>query len=357
MEEKLGAKASYRKLVIIFCAEGKVDLAETVKHLLTTERNSHSNPAASSTNVIDDFHYGYLSECYTDLPDQPPSSLPWPHSCSNLKYVELDLLDVVVSGGADNVEHHKHIELSSLFTVGDTKAKRKVILIEGVAGAGKTTLSWYACKEWVAGKLFEDIKLLIHVSLSDPEIHLATKLADLIPHHSEKMRETVAEAIVDTRGKKVCFWLDACDEAPQALWDSFLHRFVAGSGKRATVPNANIILTSRPQITAKLITILTGKVVIRGFPSLQQFIAACLPNNGDQLLAALDMKPELYSICHLPLNAAILVCLYDTYKYDLPTTRTGLFHPLVSNFVVRHMLQTYYPWTPRCYKFPSKSTR
>ena len=338
-KEEQGTKASYRRLIAIFCAEGKVDLAETVKRLLTTKRKgSHSDLTAPPTNVIDDFHY-YLGECYSELPNQPPSSLPWPNSASNnLRYVELDLLDVPVSDTHDNIEHGKRIELSSLFTVGNTKAKRKVILIEGIAGAGKTTLSWYACRKWVGGNLFKDIKLLIHVSLSDPAIHSATKLADLIPHHNERMRAAIAEAIIETRGKKVCFWFDGCDEAPPLLWELFLFQFVAGSGGKATLPNANIILTSRPQVTVKLTTILTGKVIVRGFQSLQQFVTACLPDNGDQLLEALDLKPELYSLCHLPLNAAILVYLYDTFKDNLPSTRTGLFHPLVSNFVVRHML-------------------
>ena len=339
-KEKQGAAASYRRLITIFCAEGKVDLAESIKRILTTERSPPSDQTASPTDVIDDFRGYLINDCYIDLPDQPPSSLPWPNSFDNLGYVELDLFDVPVSDGPGNVKRHKHIELSSLFTVGNTKAKRKVILIEGVAGAGKTTLSWYACKEWVAGKLFKDIKLLIHVSLSDPVIHSAAKLADIIPHHSERVRATVADAIINTRGQEVCFWLDACDEAPPSLWESFLYQFVAGSGsgRRATLSNVNIILTSRPQITVKLTTILTGKVIVKGFQSLQQFVTACLPDNGDQLLEALDLKPELYSLCHLPLNAAILVYLYDTFKDDLPTTRTGLFRPLISNFVVRHML-------------------
>ena len=49
------------------------------------------------------------------------------------------------------------------------------------------------------------------------------------------------------------------------------------------------------------------------------------------------MKSELQSLCCLPLNAAILVYLYDTLKEDLPTTRTGLFHPLVSNCLIHHI--------------------
>jgi hypothetical protein len=49
------------------------------------------------------------------------------------------------------------------------------------------------------------------------------------------------------------------------------------------------------------------------------------------------MKPELISLCYLPLHAVILVFLFDVLKENLPTTRTGLFHPLVRNFLLRHM--------------------
>ena len=57
----------------------------------------------------------------------------------------------------------------------------------------------------------------------------------------------------------------------------------------------------------------------------------------DQLIEALQMKPELYSLCHLPLHAVILVHLFDFFD-SLPTTRTGLFYPLMCNFLIRHVL-------------------
>ena len=49
------------------------------------------------------------------------------------------------------------------------------------------------------------------------------------------------------------------------------------------------------------------------------------------------MKPELYSLCHLPLHAVILVHIFDFVETNLPTTCTGLFHPLVRNFLIRHI--------------------
>ena len=338
-KEMNDSKATYRKLIVIFCSQGRTDLAERVKHLLTSEdQSTRSATVTPKGDVIDVFH-DYLHDCYSDLPH--PSCLQWPNS-SNECYVELELLDVPVKGTSamslkQQPEKYRHLSLGSLLTAGNSKAKRKVILVEGVAGAGKTTLSWHACKEWAAGKLFGDINLLIHISLDEPDIHSATKLADLIPHSSEEIRTNVAKAITEKRGKGVCFLLEGCDEAPPSLWQSFLYRFIAGTGGRSMVPYAHIILTSRPGIPIQLIKSLTGKVVIQGFESLDCFISRCLLDHKDQLIEAIRMKPELYSLCHLPLNAVILVYLYDILRDNLPTTRTGLFDPLVRNFIIRQM--------------------
>ena len=342
-KDKGGSKATYRKLIVIFCTQGRVELAEKLKGLLqTSENQSAGSSSTPSSDMIDIFH-DYLIDCYSVLPH--PSSSQWP-ILSNECYVDLDLLEVPIGGNQissainnlkEQTDKHRRLSLTTLFTTGNSKAKRKVILVEGVAGAGKTTLSWHACKEWAAGRLFKDVSLLIHISLGEPDIHSATKLADLIPHSSEEMRTNVAKVISERRGKGVCFLFEGCDEAPPSLWQSFLYRFVAGTGGRSMVPHAHIILTSRPGIPIQLLNRLTGRVVMQGFNSLDCFVSKCSLSHKDQLLEEIRMKPELDSLCCLPLNAVILVYLYDILGDSLPSTRTGLFDPLVRNFIIRQM--------------------
>ena len=342
-KEKNGGAATYRRLIVIFCTQGRADLAKKLKDLLL--KSESQLPSTSATQNVTDVFHGHLCEWYSSLPH--PASFQWPTECPIQVYVELELTDVPVKGGSP--EQNRHIPLESLFATGNSQAKRKVILVEGIAGVGKTTLSWHACKKWAAGKLFKDIKLLIHVPLSDPVIHSATKLADLIPHSSEIMRANIAEAITFDTGKGTCFWLEGCDEAPLSLWKSFLYRFVAGTGVRSMLPDAHIILTSRPGFRAinEMNNILTGKVIIRGFHSLKSFISSCsLRVNKDELLEVLVMKPELHSLCCLPLNAVIMVYLYDNFKDDLPITRTGLFDLLVRHFIIRHIKKTHTDYEP-----------
>ncbi len=125
----------------------------------------------------------------------------------------------------------KLVELSKVLPSVNLKAKRNVVLLEGVAGCGKSTLLCHACQDWAQGRLFQQFSLLIHVSLEDPDIRSATCSADIIPHSSPEMREGVAKAIAKKHGKRVCFLLDGWDEAPPAVQQRglFFHGLIGGA--------------------------------------------------------------------------------------------------------------------------------
>ena len=212
----------------------------------------------------------YLCDCYTNL--SHPSCHQWPFSAHH-NFVDLDLLDVPLldSRTVDN-KSLKPLSIARIFDAGNQATKRKVVFVEGIAGVGKSTLCWYIHKEWAAGRMFESYRLLIHVSLSDSRIYSATKLADLVSHPSEELREAIAKAITDARGKQICFLLDACDEAKQISLSSFLFQFIAGTGGRSMLPYATILLTSRPGIPFELLKCATGSILIKGFKSLDEYV-------------------------------------------------------------------------------------
>ena len=84
-----------------------------------------------------------------------------------------------------------------------------IVFFEGVGGSGKTTLAWYACREWAAGTLLRQFQLLIHVQLNDPRLQRITKLElkDLIPDPNVKACKEYATAIKDIDGKGGCIIL------------------------------------------------------------------------------------------------------------------------------------------------------
>ena len=261
-KHKNGSKATYRKLIVVFCSQGRADVAEKVRDLAQAGDKTQSEVLHTI--------YSYLHDCYIDLPQALSSSPQWPvlpHFC----YVDLELFDTPITS-SDSPKPLKPITLESILVAGNFKAKRKVILVEGISGSGKTTLSRYACNQWAAGKLFENIHLLIHISVSDPDIQSAQNLSDLIPHPAKEIRDAVADMIGKMNGKHICFILDACDEAPQQF-RSFLERFIAGSG-RLGLSHVTIFLFSRPGLPVEYNQYLTGKIVVKGFTlgSLYKYI-------------------------------------------------------------------------------------
>ena len=249
-KHKNGSKATYRKLIVVFCSQGRADVAEKVRDLAQAGDKTQSE-------LLDTIY----SNCYRYLPQALSSSPQWP-VLPRFCYVDLELFDALITSSEHSMPL-KPITIESILGAGNFKAKRKVILVEGIAGNGKITRSRYACNQWAAGKLFKNICLLIHVSLSDPDIQSAQNLSDLIPHPAKEFRDAVADMIGKMNGKHICFILDECDEAPQQFW-SFLERFIAGSG-RLGLSHITIVIFSRPGLLLKYNQYLTGKIMVKGF--------------------------------------------------------------------------------------------
>ncbi len=76
---------------------------------------------------------------------------------------------MTVTGKVDDILHTKTpVKLENIFQI--DHACRKVVLIEGAPGSGKSTLSWDICKRWGAGELFQKYEVVILVQLRDPEV-------------------------------------------------------------------------------------------------------------------------------------------------------------------------------------------
>ena len=327
--------ATYRQLIIALCHARQKEIVEKVKELLMT-----------TSDTLETFRK-YLVDCYTIT--QHPSRMQWPFPQLS-SYIDLTLVQatdtqIPQSGQGESQakpEPLKEVQLGELFHVGSHQAERKVVLIEGPAGCGKTTLSWHVCREWAAGRLFQQSFLLIHISLEDQNVLRAERLADIIPIESSEMREAVAGAIFEQGGNGVCFLFDAWDEAPRDLQgrSSYLFKFITGISRKK-LDHCSIIVTSQPVAAGLLYPHLTARVNIRGFGAtkLETFICASLedPNARWKLLQQLREKPQVKDLCTLPINAAIVVHLFRSSHSTLPLTRTGVFKKLLYHLLLRHM--------------------
>ena len=341
---KNGDKATYRQLIGVCCGQGKVDLAESIVKYLGPEQRPRSSL------VLNDTFYRYLLDCYSVI--SHPSIKQWPSKAAlhiNIPHAYFDLilydapLNIPNSILPSNESCFKAVTLHDALTK-STGANRLLVYFEGIAGSGKTTLSWHACREWGQKRILQHFKLLIHIELSNPKVKEATNLADIIPYPDEALRQTIATEIVDRKGEGICLLLDGLDEAPTPLLDFLLVDLIRDRPGTPQVPNLSFVMTARPdsRVTERLEPVLDSRVIIKGFngENLHQFLDQSLGVDTKmrmKLKEKCEINPKLEGLCSLPINAVIMSFLIHCIEDVGPATQTDLYKPFVSNFLVRHL--------------------
>ena len=231
------------------------------------------------------------------------------------------------------------VKLEEIFQL--NQKKRKVILIEGAPGSGKSTLSWDICQRWGAGKLFQEFEAVVLVRVRDPEVQKASEIVGLLPAEDWSMAESVASEIVACRGRKVLFVIDGWDEGGSSLPEaSAIRRLIQSE----LCCESSVIVTSRPIASGDLQPLASSRIEIVGFTpaELRQYFSECLEGDCravDKLLERIQEHPEVEGSCYLPLNAAIIVHLFLSEGQTIPSTQYGIFSAVVLNCMLRHLKQ------------------
>ena len=308
--EKEGPKATIKQLVCIFCQQGLFGLAEKIVEIICKME------WPTSITILKKYpcnHYGnYLHH---------PSSHQWPATLG----FELPQVDIYIDLTLHEVPINDHESLDSHSVVLDSKYKvvelgsvlapssnRMIVFFEGVGGSGKTTLAWYACKEWAAGTLLQQFQLLIHVQLNDPRLQGLTKLElkDLIPDPNVEACKEYATAIKDIDGKGVCIFLEGLDETPKQLLQPLLSFVIEVSKK---LRHISFIMTTRPdgRILRRLYMVISSRILIKDFDRnrLGNFLDNSLGECSDEragMAHKFGINPQLEALANLPINAVIL---------------------------------------------------
>ena len=305
----------------------------------------------------------YLKYLYANLDKKPTTSNQWPPSATK-KFFRLAMIKtatvrrgcvddrfvrMTITGKVDDILQEKYlIQLKDIFK--ETEGQRKVILLEGAPGCGKSTLSVYICQQWKKGQLFNQFQLVILIRLRDPAIKNARSLADLLPCPDTKTAQQIAARMLANKCQDILFILDGWDELPPNLQkESIFHQLI-----QPKLPQSNplcestVIVTSRPISSGDLHQVVSSRVEILGFTAdeLHHFFTECLKGDTEAvktLLERIEENPEVAGSCYLPLNATILVHLFKSDRNTLPTTLYGIFSSLVLNCMQRHLkLRTQY---------------
>ena len=258
--------------------------------------------------------------------------------CSSSKYVSLTLVKIDRQGRTTSTENRRgdSVTLSEALDVeGEIK---KVIVIKGDPGMGKSTLAINICKCWSEGSLLQTYNAVILLTLRDPEIQAAKTISDLLLTEG-KLRDSVLEEIIGCLGERICFLLEGYDELPEQLRKSSVFTKL-----KEKLPNSTIVYTSRPEACDKLESVASRIIKIEGFKekSIDEYVSNTFDsvNNGANLASQLKLQLHknwtVRRILHIPINVAI-VCVIFFHFSTLPETLTELYTLLCLRLILRYI--------------------
>ena len=257
--------------------------------------------------------------------------------------VDDEFIRLTITGKVDDILQKKTpIDLENIFS--DCDRKRKVVLLEGAPGSGKSTLCLHICQEWAEGKLFQEYDIVVLVRLRDPLIGKAKTVADLLPCVDDAMANEAETAIKAQYGAGVLWVLDGWDELPSDLpSDSIINKLIQPRMfQESPLVKSSVIIASRPSSSAELHPLVSSRVEVLGFTphELEQYFRECLKGDSgavQNLLERIQDNPVVEGSCYLPLIAAIVAHVFLSGDHSLPTSNHGIFTAVVQNILTRYL--------------------
>ena len=160
-----------------------MNLIDELKRIVTLKQNLAHRPLAKHDL---DWYSSYLKNQYVEvlftLQVSANKWLPSPtQKIFNLAIIKKEkiqrgriddeFVDKTIRGQVDDILLEKSpIELKDIFK--NSEGERKVILIDGAPGSGKSTLTVHICQQWGRGELFNEFTVVILVHLRDHSVQM-----------------------------------------------------------------------------------------------------------------------------------------------------------------------------------------
>ena len=207
---------------------------------------------------------------------------------------------------------------------------RKISLIEGDPGAGKTTFAFQICKDWAEDKLLKEdlvmwIPLRYYKSITTT-IELFDKLG-----YPEMMGYAQQYS-----GKGLVLMLDGWDELPNHLQEESLFCDIVFGAIRV-FSHSTIIVTSRPNCSGEIVKAVketNSYYQILGFD--QQMAVAYInayfhndPSSAKMLLDFLSSNQYLRQHFYIPISVTIMCFVYHFDGNQIPPTLCRLYERFV----------------------------
>ena len=250
-------------------------------------------------------------------------------------------------GLTEEILHEKApIALDHILKPGEDGTPVRYVLVEGAPGIGKSTLAWEVCHKWEELESVKQYELVVLVRLREKKAQEARCLEDLLPCDATTNMKELLAAIGEGEGMLIVF--DGFDELPREQRQEGSVYIDLLKGR--LLPEATIIVTSRPSVSADLWRLCQHNIhrhlEVIGFTKedIKRFAESVF--SGDILagfLSYITNNPPIYGMMYIPLNAVIVALIYqDSYDTDtpFPTTMTQLFDALTRALIRRHLVST-----------------
>ena len=295
----------------------RVDLIDELR-VVTFEQIPTRQPLIQLAKHDLDWYGSYLKKQYMDilftLQVSANKWLPSPtQKIFNLAIIKKEKIQIgriddefvhkTIRGQVDDILLEKSpIELKDIFK--NIEEERKVILIDGAPGSGKSTLTLYICEQWGRGELFNEFTVVILVQLRDPRVQSALSITDLLPCESRSIAEQVATEIMAVKGSGVLWILDGFDELPSHLQkDSIIGTLIRPNlYQENPLSKTTVMVTSRPISSGDLCPVVSSQTEVLGFTAEEQrlFFTECLNNDTkavETLMERLSSNPAMEGSC------------------------------------------------------------
>ena len=294
----------------------------------------------------------YLRNYYRNSP-QLGGTTEWPPTVE-VEYINLELISQVklptlghqqkIADLSKRGEIDEALNQSQQLTIQeltDYASPRKVILVEGVPGVGKTTLAYKLCRDWANKILLNEFWLVLYVPLRVPLMRLAQSSDDILNYFGRHCSPADIQSIKVNHGRGVLFILDGWDELRPScrLPNSFFPRLI----KAEFLPECSVLITSRPGAVAHNIrtTAVNRLIEVLGFTEHQvvHYIQSYFKEYegaAQKLTTDLRAYPNVGSTCYVAINLTILCFVYSASDFQLPSTLTEVYEQFVLHAIKRH---------------------